>query len=138
MVLQIAKRMLPMVLLWSLTPASAETAPDVDGATLFERHCTICHGVYGQGDGPMAPDLEVRLQDLRDLAARNDGSFPETWVRRIVDGREMRAAHGPAGKPVWGDVLGAGAVTAEESDTLARSRLDAIVGFLRSLQRDPS
>lgn len=132
------KQIAPVVLLCALTSSWAEEATPAEGAALYERHCTACHGVYGQGDGPMAPDLEVALEDLRGLTARNDGSFPEAWVRQIVDGREMRAVHGPMGKPVWGEVFGVGASSVEEGEALARSRLDAIVAFLRSVQRNPS
>lgn len=131
------KRMLPALLLCTLVAARAGEPPSVDGAVLYQRHCTACHGRYGQGDGPMAPDLEVALKDLRDLAARNDGTFPETYVRRIVDGRDMRALHGPAGMPVWGEIFSAEATSTEDAATLARARLDAIISFLRTVQRSP-
>lgn len=118
-------------------PADPDGAEDdvAAGIALFQAHCAGCHGVYGQGDGPVAPHLDVTLKDLRDLTARSDGEFPEAYVRRIVDGREMRAEHGPAGKPVWGEVFSAEAASTEAGEALARSRLDDIVRFLRALQR---
>ncbi len=123
------------------TPLALPAGPDAveddtaAGVALFQAHCAACHGVYGQGDGPVAPHLDVALKDLRDLTARSDGEFPEAYVRRIIDGREMRAEHGPAGKPVWGEVFSAEAASTEEGEALARSRLDDIVRFLRALQR---
>lgn len=116
--------------------AATTVAPEsgaLDGAALYAANCANCHGTYGEGDGPMAPELAVTLQDLRYLAARNDGRFPASFVREIVDGRAMRAAHGPQGMPVWGaelarDAAGPGA---------AERRIEALVDFLRSIQLQP-
>jgi len=97
------------------------------GAELYATHCANCHGTYGEGDGPMAPSLALSLEDLRYLSERNGGRFPEAFVREIVDGRAMRAAHGPEDMPVWGAIFAADGGATD-------ARLDALVQFLRSLQ----
>ncbi len=102
------------------------------GAALYLDNCANCHGTYGEGDGPMAPALAVALRDLRSLSARNDGQFPERFVRNIIDGRAMRAAHGPEGMPVWG------AEFAREGDgAAAEAKIHALVDFLRRIQKEP-
>ncbi len=100
-------------------------------AALYLDNCATCHGTYGEGDGPMAPELAVALKDLRYLSARNAGQFPERFVRDIIDGRAMRAAHGPEGMPVWG------AEFAREGDgETAEAKIDALVEFLRRMQKE--
>jgi putative copper resistance protein D len=43
----------------------AYAAPSVArGAPLYAQNCTVCHGVEGRGDGPLAAKLPVRPADL--------------------------------------------------------------------------
>ncbi len=109
-------------------PATSET---VSGAALYANNCANCHGRYGEGDGPVAPSLSTPLKDLRYLSARNRGTFPDDFVRQIVDGRAVRAAHRPADMPVWGTVFAGGAGGNEKA---ARQRVGALVRFLESIQ----
>ena len=65
---------------WAAPPAEkAKTSPVADtpealrkGRALFQRHCTVCHGARGKGDGPAGADA----RDLTD---------PEVQ-RRLTDG----------------------------------------------------
>ncbi len=112
-------------------PGSGAAASDQgeSGAALYATHCANCHGLYMEGDGPMAPSLSVALQDLRYLSRRNGGDYPRVFVRGIVDGR---TAHGPAEMPVWGALLGSDAGDAAQAR--ARDRIDALVDFLEAVQ----
>lgn len=110
-------------------PGSAAEAEVPVGGLLYRQHCAACHGLHGEGDGPLAGEQDVVLKDLRRLSERNDGEFPRSFVRQIIDGRETRAAHGPAGKPVWGEFLGAADPEAD------RDAIDILVDFLEALQR---
>jgi cytochrome c553 len=102
------------------------------GAELYASNCATCHGTYGEGDGPMAPSLSTSLKDLRYLAQRNEGEFPADFVRAIIDGRAMRAAHGPEGMPVWGAVFSA--AEGDGAEAGAEAMIDALVQFLRATQ----
>ncbi|MEQ8861047.1 MAG: cytochrome D1 domain-containing protein [Pseudomonadales bacterium] len=103
------------------------------GADLYARHCANCHGVYGEGDGPMAPSLSMTLNDLRYLSARNSGEYPREFVRRIIDGR---ASHGPADMPVWGAEFRSaeGDDGGDASEARSRQRIAALADFLESVQ----
>ena len=109
-------------------------AIDYDGAALYAGNCANCHGTYGEGDGAVTPDLSVAMQDLRYLSARNDGAYPDEFVRRIVDGREVRIAHGPEGMPTWGNVFAQQEGYDESADKRVVGKIDAIVEFLASIQ----
>jgi mono/diheme cytochrome c family protein len=65
---------------WTAPPAEkAKTSPIADtpeavlrGKALFQRHCTVCHGARGKGDGPAGADA----RDLTEPAVQ----------RRLTDG----------------------------------------------------
>ena len=122
-----------VTLLFSGSTALA-TADSYDGAALYSDNCANCHGIYGEGDGIVAPDLALVLLDLRYLSVRNDGEFPAQFVRATIDGREVRAAHGPTGMPVWGAEFARSEGIDERALSRVDAKIDALVNFLRSIQ----
>jgi mono/diheme cytochrome c family protein len=57
------------------------------GAQLFLKHCTVCHGEDGRGNGPAARDLKTRpadLTDRREMARMTEGEI--FW--KIAHGRD--------------------------------------------------
>jgi len=116
----------------SARPGSAQAAASEDGRQLFLNHCASCHGVTGQGNGPLAPALRRAPTDLTQLALTNGGVFPDEHVRRIIDGREV-VSHGDPEMPVWGDVFKTPRDGFREAAVSAR--IAAIVAYLASIQR---
>jgi mono/diheme cytochrome c family protein len=112
----------------------AATPPPADGTALYLDHCAVCHGVYGEGDGVLTPSLAVVLQDLRYLSARNNGEFPRAFIVEIVDGRAVRAAHGPEGMPVWGAEFARDEPFDAAAEQRVNAKIDAIADFLESIQ----
>ncbi len=55
------------------------------GRTLFERHCTICHGVAADGRGPRASGLEPPPTDFSDPDWRAK-TPPEVVFQAIREG----------------------------------------------------
>ena len=126
-----------VLLLFMLVMATACVESDdagYDGAELYALNCSNCHGVYGEGDGAVTPALSVVLMDLRRLSARNDGEFPTEFVTRIIDGREVRAAHGPEGMPTWGAEFSRGEGLGEDAQARVAAKIGAIADFLREIQ----
>lgn len=123
------------VALLALAGCSSTPTQHVSGAQTFETHCASCHGSRGIGDGPVAATLRAPVPNLRTLAARNGGEFPEDRAASYIDGRAMPAAHGARAMPVWGgvfnvtDQLFRGAESPEQ-------RIEAVIAYLRELQ-DP-
>lgn len=119
--------------------AQADQSADIpaivyEGGELYAMNCANCHGIYGEGDGAVTPNLSVVLLDLRYLSARNDGQYPEEFVTRVIDGRETRTAHGPEGMPVWGAEFARSEGTSQSALDRVSAKIDAIVEFLRSIQ----
>ncbi|MBW2243312.1 MAG: cytochrome c [Deltaproteobacteria bacterium] len=113
---------------------SDEVAPT--GQSLYLRHCASCHGIAGEGDGPLASSLLAPPTDLTRIAERSGGSFDETEVMAFIDGQRAVKEHGPREMPVWGAVF-------EEQlqgerygsyTTLLQGR--ALTDYLRSIQRE--
>ena len=121
-------------LLAALSSISQAAEPAYDGAELYALNCSNCHGIYGEGDGAVTPSLSVVLLDLRYLSARNDGRFPAEFVDRIIDGREVRAAHGPTGMPVWGAEFSRSEGLGEDAQRRVAAKIHAISRFLQQIQ----
>jgi mono/diheme cytochrome c family protein len=123
------------VALCAFAGCSSTATRHVSGAQTFDTHCASCHGSRGVGDGPVAATLRAPVPNLRTLAARNGGEFPEDRAASYIDGRAMPAAHGARAMPVWGgvfnvtDQLFRGAQSPEQ-------RIEAVIDYLRELQ-DP-
>ena len=91
------------ILLLASGNALAQTDDEHLGLTEYELACMPCHGMDGQGNGPMANQLKIRPSDLTQIAKSNGGIFPTARVFEIIDGRAAVAAHGIRDMPVWGD-----------------------------------
>ena len=118
-----------VLLATTLTAAAAERP---DGTKLYMNHCAACHGVDGEGGGPVAAVMQTTVPNLRTLAQRNGGTFPSDAVTAYVDGRQVKAAHGDRQMPIWGDVFrGPEQGTAERT---VRERIAALVTFLKGIQ----
>src|ERR1700704_2034496 len=51
--------------------AAAKATPEsiANGETLFKRHCQVCHGATGMGDGPASKQLKGKLPNMTDKTA---------------------------------------------------------------------
>lgn len=128
------RRGIVALLLAAAATTTATAQEPADGAALFADQCALCHGRFGEGDGPIAPSLAVVLQDLRYLTARNNGEFPREFIIAIVDGRAVRAAHGPEGMPVWGAELARDEPFDAQTEQRVNAKIDALADFLESMQ----
>lgn len=122
-----------LVLVFSLMPLAAG-AEKYDGAELYIANCSNCHGLYGEGDGIVTPELAVALQDLRYISGRNGGTFPRRVITEIIDGRELRVAHGPQGMPVWGNAFSHTEGYSDAAQGRVRAKIEALVDFVESMQ----
>ena len=100
-----------------------------DPKAMFDTYCAVCHGKEGKGDGPAAKSLAKVPADLTKIAARNNGTFPETRVRRYIEGLDEVAAHGSRDMPMWGDLF-----RSLSRDT-AQLRVAALADYLKAMQK---
>jgi mono/diheme cytochrome c family protein len=133
------RSLIPGVLLLTLSvTATAGQSPDFStytGADLYKRFCSACHGVKGEGDGPVAASFKIVVPDLTLISRRQGGKFPDERIHRIIDGRQVPAPHGSREMPIWGWEFAS--VTPEGAPDLANSDLlvARLVEYLRTIQK---
>jgi mono/diheme cytochrome c family protein len=123
-----------LALLFLIFAAPAANAEGYNGTELYMANCSNCHGVYGEGDGIVTPSLALVLQDLRYISDRNNGEFPRQIIAEIIDGRELRLAHGPDGMPVWGNAFSRSEGYSEAAQLRVQHKIQALVDFVESIQ----
>lgn len=118
-------------LLLVASTAAVGRADDVAlGRQIYLERCASCHGLTGEGDGPVAAALTTPPANLRRLSERFGSPLPEDRVARFIDGRAEVKAHGPRDMPVWGKHF-----YAETHDERAVHRMIAeLVAYLQSIQ----
>jgi mono/diheme cytochrome c family protein len=105
-----------------------KAVPASDARAMFDNYCAVCHGKSGVGDGPAAKALAKAPADLTRITVRNGGTFPETKVKRYIEGADEIAAHGSRDMPMWGDLF-----RALNRDT-ALIRIQALADLLQGMQ----
>jgi mono/diheme cytochrome c family protein len=107
--------------------------PSMSGRDIFRYYCATCHGRDARGNGPVAATLKTPPADLTKLATNNGGTFPVERVKAFVTvGRSDTPAHGTSDMPVWGPIF----QSLDPSDAIARARIDNVVAYVRSIQRE--
>ena len=107
-------------------PIKNVNATDAKG--MFDSYCAVCHGKDGKGTGPAAKALAKMPADLTRISARNKGTFPETQVRRYIEGLDEVAAHGSRDMPMWGSLF-----NSLSRDT-AQLRVAALAEHIKGMQ----
>jgi mono/diheme cytochrome c family protein len=129
------------------TATFAQEAPDVyhpageehptSGKQDFDNHCAPCHGLNGKGHGPELNVLpDIHPSDLTKISLKNGGVFPRQEVEDMVDGRKTIPSHKRFDMPFWGvNFQEEGKEFTPESEAKAKARIDALVAYVESFQR---
>jgi mono/diheme cytochrome c family protein len=111
--------------------AAVAAADDVAlGRQIYLERCASCHGLTGEGDGPVAPALTTPPANLRRLSERFGNPLPEDQVARFIDGRAEVKAHGPRDMPVWG----ARFYAETHNERAVRAMIAELIAYLQSIQ----
>lgn len=100
-----------------------------DARQMFDTYCAVCHGKEAKGNGQAASSLAKTPADLTRISARNGGKFPDTRVKRYIEGLDEVPAHGTRDMPMWGDLF-----KSLNRDTV-QIRVQALSDYLKSLQQ---
>lgn len=117
--------------------SAGEKSELASGEADYLNYCASCHGVTGEGNGPVAGSLKNRPPDLTYLHQQeSDGAFPYKRVLSIIEGdpdhdKNLRT-HGPADMPVWGKVI---YEDSGQSEAQTKARLRALTNYIKSLQK---
>jgi mono/diheme cytochrome c family protein len=102
----------------------------------FMRNCASCHGANGRGHGPDVKMLGIKPSDLTAISLRNGGIFPYQQVEDTIDGRKTIPGHKRFDMPFWGTTMQPeGQEFTPASEAKVKARIDAMVDYIRSIQR---
>ena len=113
----------------------AQAFEQYSGEETFQRFCASCHGESGQGDGPVAAGLKISVPDLTMLAERYGDEFPDSALRKIIDGREIVIVHGTRYMPVWGYEFWLEEGADEAAQRNVETIVENLIAYLESIQR---
>ncbi len=119
------------ILLVAICSASASADDVAKGRALYVRYCASCHGLNGEGNGPLAGSLTTPPSNLRQLSLRLGNPLPQDRIARFIDGRADVKAHGTREMPVWGERFYA---EPNGSEAATRERIRELVAYLQSIQ----
>ena len=100
------------------------------GAADYFSYCAVCHGLQGEGDGPMFDVLKVPPADLSRIAKRNNGVFPSSRVAETIENGGKLRGHGISSMLAWGKVF-----TEYDEDVAPEKRIQALTKFIEELQQ---
>lgn len=121
----------------SNTSVRERDVSELSGMEMYERLCSSCHGLTGRGDGPVSPLIAAGVPDLTRISSRQGGEFPTESVRRTIDGRWDRRAHGARDMPVWGwQLYDSSSLDDSRERAQVDSMIDRLVVYLRSIQKE--
>ena len=102
-ILRMASALIAILVFSSVALAAGNDV--ADGKRYFLSYCASCHGVSGDGHGPVAPALSKPPANLRLLAEKYGMPLPAARLASLIDGRSEIRAHGSREMPVWGEKL---------------------------------
>lgn len=118
-----------LICVLSVATASLSWAQS-SGQQEFERHCALCHGLDGKGQGPLADAMKLVPTDLTRLAARNNGEFPASRVGDVIRNGGGVLGHGSSAMLPWGNYFGE-----KGKPEVAKKRIADLVAYIKSLQQ---
>lgn len=91
-----------------------------DGAALYKKTCTRCHGDTGKGDGPAAK--LIKNQSMGDLSSKTEmGKYSDQdLTKMIADG---------------GEAVGKSKLMPAHKDKMSAGDIKAVVAYIKTLQK---
>jgi mono/diheme cytochrome c family protein len=112
-------------------PSTSVVEPEMaeSGKELYLRHCAVCHGVEGFGNGPLAEAMILAPSDLTTVSAKHNGTYPRDKVADVVRTGGGVLGHGSTAMPAWGLYF-----AVKRQPEVARARIKALVDYIESIQ----
>lgn len=86
-----------------LAPSVRAAQPSVRaGRGYYMRYCASCHGINGDGHGPIASEMVKPPANLRLLGDKYGMPLPAARLAELIEGLNAPRAHGYRDMPVWG------------------------------------
>ncbi len=72
-----------------------------EGEVWFKSYCVSCHGENGDGQSQIGAMMDTPPKNLRQIAQRRNGQFPDAEISKIIAGVENVPGHSTTDMPPW-------------------------------------
>jgi mono/diheme cytochrome c family protein len=103
-----------------------------EGEEWFKSYCTPCHGENGDGQSQMAGMMETPPKNLRQIAQRRNGQFPDAEISKIIAGVENVPGHSTTDMPAWWETFKKAEGITDEK--VLQEKIDHITAYLKTIQ----
>jgi mono/diheme cytochrome c family protein len=103
-----------------------------EGEVWFKSYCTPCHGEKGDGQSAVASMLSSPPKNLRQIAKRRNGVFPDAEISKIIAGVENVPGHSTTDMPAWWDAFKKAEGITDEK--VLQEKIDHITAYLKTIQ----
>ena len=117
-----------------LVPGTSRAQDLKFGKALYDKHCVVCNGASGKGNGPLAQTTLQKVADITRLSKNNNGVLPYDYLYKSIDGRETGYAHGPQDMPHWGLLYSEEANPVVTKEDFVRAWITALIAHIATLQ----
>ncbi len=103
-----------------------------EGEEWFKSYCTPCHGENGDGQTQMASLMDTPPKNLRQIAKRRNGQFPDAEISKIIAGVESVPGHSTTDMPAWWETFKKSENITDEK--VLQEKIDHITAYLKTIQ----
>ena len=103
-----------------------------EGEEWFKSYCTPCHGENGDGKSQIGYTMETPPKNLRQIAKRRNGEFPDAEISKIIAGVENVPGHSTDVMPAWWEAFKKAENITDEK--VLQAKIDNITAYLKTIQ----
>ncbi len=112
--------------------SESKKADIAQGEEWFKSYCTPCHGDNGDGKSQVGYTMETPPKNLRQIAKRRNGVFPDAEISKIIAGVENVPGHSTSIMPAWWDAFKKAENITDEK--VLQAKIDNITAYLKTIQ----
>lgn len=103
-----------------------------EGEEWFKSYCAPCHSENGDGQSQIGYTMETPPKNLRQIAKRRNGEFPDAEISKIIAGVENVPGHSTNVMPAWWEAFKKAENITDE--TILQAKIDNITAYLKTIQ----
>ncbi len=103
-----------------------------EGEVWFKSYCAPCHGEQGDGKSQVGYTMDSPPKNLRQIAKRRNGMFPDAEISKIIAGVENVPGHSTNVMPAWWEAFKKAEGITDEK--VLQQKIDNITAYLKTIQ----
>jgi mono/diheme cytochrome c family protein len=120
------------LLVFAVSCSNDKKAAIAIGGEWYKSYCVSCHGENGDGQTQIGAMLNPQPQDLRQIAKRRNGVFPDAEISKIIAGKEKVPGHSTTDMPIWWESFKK--AEGVYDDKSLQEKIDQITAYLKTIQ----